>query len=517
MSKEFGRQHLAARANSGLSPAESPMSAPQQNQAAVRRPPLKVLYTVAEAYPLVKTGGLGDVAGALPQALLRAGIDIRVMLPAYAQVLDALENIKAGPDLGPVLGGYSARLLQATIPGSDVTAWLVDCPALYDRRANIYQTFAGEDWPDNHLRFGMLSRAAAMVAVAGQMAGWRPDILHANDWHTGLAPFYVRAWGAAAPRTVFTVHNMIYQGLFGRDVLPALGIASGGITNDILPAGLEFWGRMSFLKAGLVYADRVTTVSPSYAREVCAAPIGEGMDGVIRARLDGVVGIVNGIDEAVWNPATDLFIPSRYDTQNLGAKAANKAALSSLGLAISAARPLIGVVSRLVEQKGIDLVLEALPALLHEGAQLVVLGAGDGALEARLTAAAAAHPGDVAAVIGYDEGLAHRIIAGADMFLVPSRFEPCGLTQLYGQRYGTLPVVHRVGGLADTVRDMEDGFSFNELSAANIVNAVKRAIAVYRDEGSWRRIQRQAMAKMSGWDTCAKVYADLYAELSAPK
>jgi starch synthase len=517
MSKEFGRHHLIARAISGLwSPVESPMirpkpnPAPQSARAQSRRTPLKILYVVAEAFPLVKTGGLGDVAGALPQALMRAGLDVRLMLPAYAQVMDTLKDIKAGPDLGPLLGGHSARLLQATMPGSGVPVSLVDCPALYDRGENIYQTFTGEDWPDNHLRFGLLSRAAALVGLAGQMTGWRPDVLHANDWHTGLVPYYLHAWGGDVPRSVFTIHNIVYQGLFEREALSDLGIPG-----DVPPAGLEFWGRLSFLKAGLIYSDRVTAVSPTYAREVQTAPFGEGMEGVISARRDGITGIVNGIDETVWNPAADPFITRCYDADSLDGKAANKTALAPLGLEISPARPVIGVVSRLVEQKGIDLVLDALPALLRDGVQLVVLGTGDAPLEDRLLAAAAAHPGQVASVIGYDERLAHRIIAGADMILMPSRFEPCGLTQLYGQRYGSLPVVHKVGGLADTVHDMEDGFSFKDLSAAAVARAVKRAVAAYRDPKGWRRLQKQAMAKHSGWDACAKMYVDLYEEVTA--
>jgi starch synthase len=264
----------------------------------------------------------------------------------------------------------------------------------------------------------------------------------------------------------------------------------------------------------LVYSDRVTTVSPTYAREIRAAPAGEGMDGVVRARRDRVAGIVNGIDDTVWDPAQDPLIAAPFDAENPAAKTANKAALGALGLAISDTRPVLGIVSRLVRQKGIDLVLDALPAILRDGAQLVVLGSGESPLEDRLRAAAAAHLGQVAAVIGYDERLAHGIIAGADMILMPSRFEPCGLTQLYGQRYGSLPIVHRVGGLADTVQDMENGFTFKDLSAVEMAKAVRRAVACYRDPAVWRRMQRRAMAKRSGWDACAEQYLDLYDEMT---
>lgn len=505
MSKEYGRHALAAQ------PALSLVQTLAREDAAItsRRRTLKILFAVAEAYPLVKTGGLGDVASALPAALTRAGMDVRVLLPAYPHVLGALKNVGPGPDLGVLLGGHSARLLESEMPDTGVSLLLVDCPKLYARGGNIYQNFSGDDWPDNHLRFGLLARAAALVGVAGQLTGWRPDVVHANDWHTGLAPYYMRAWGGGIPKSVFTIHNMLYQGLFEGDLLADLAIPG-----EAPPPGIEFWGRASFLKAGLVHADRVTTVSPTYAREVRAPAFGEGLDGVVRARRDLVTGIVNGIDETVWNPATDLLIAKRYDSTRLDAKTVNKESLREHGLAVTPDRPILGIVSRLVPQKGLDLVMDALPAILKEGAQIIALGTGEPPLEDRLRTAAATYPGSVAALIGYDERLAHRIIAGADMILMPSRFEPCGLTQLYGQRYGTLPVAHRVGGLADTVHDMEDGFAFDGLSAAGVAKAIHRAIGVYRDQTAWRRLQIAAMAKRSGWDSCASHYLSLYQELT---
>jgi len=301
----------------------------------------------------------------------------------------------------------------------------------------------------------------------------------------------------------------VYQGLFEHEVLPDLAVAS----DKFSPAGLEFWGRVSFLKAGLVFADRVTTVSPTYAREVRRPPYGEGLEGVIRARRDEIIGIVNGIDEAVWGPESDSLIVKTYTAKTLADKFENKRALAHLGLQISPERPVLGLVSRLVAQKGIDLVLAALPAMVRDGAQLAILGSGDATLEASVAAAGPAHPGVVTATVGYDERLAHRIIAGSDMILMPSRFEPCGLTQLYGQRYGSLPVVHRIGGLADTVRDLEDGFSFTDLAAHGIATAVHRAIGVYRDGKAWRRMQERAMARKLGWDACANHYIDLYRDL----
>jgi starch synthase len=260
----------------------------------VQHTAMKILFVVSEAYPLVKTGGLGDVGGALPPALARHGVDVRVMMPAYPAALRSLEDIQPGPELGQLLGGHAARLLVSRMPDSDVRLWLVDCPSLYAREENIYN-----DWPDNHLRFGVLARAAAFMAIAGPVTGWRPDVVHANDWHTGLTPYYMKTWGGWMARSVFTIHNMVYQGLFDHEVLPDLAVA----TDKFSPAGLEFWGRVSFLKAGLVFADRVTTVSPTYAREVRRPPYGEGMEGVIRSRRDEIIGIVNGIDEAVWDPS----------------------------------------------------------------------------------------------------------------------------------------------------------------------------------------------------------------------
>jgi starch synthase len=428
------------------------------------------------------------------------------MMPAYPAALRMLDEISAGPELGELLGGHAARLLISKMPDSDVALWLVDCPTLYAREENIYN-----DWADNHLRFGVLARAAAFMAIAGTLTGWRPDIVHANDWHTGLTPYYLKTWGGRMPRSIFTIHNMVYQGLFDHDLLPELAVAS----DKFSPAGLEFWGRVSFLKAGLVFADRVTTVSPTYAREVRRPPYGEGMEGVIRARRDEIVGIVNGIDEQVWNPVHDPLIARTYSAKTLPDKLENKKALASLGLNISPERPVLGLVSRLVSQKGIDIVLAALPALVREGAQLAILGSGDAALEKNVAAAAAAYPGIVAARVGYDEGLAHRIIAGSDMILMPSRFEPCGLTQLYGQRYGSLPLVHRIGGLADTIRDLEDGFSFADLTALGVGAAVTRAIGYYRDAKTWRRMQERAMSKKLGWDACATHYIDLYRDLTS--
>lgn len=469
-----------------------------------------VLYVASEAYPLAKTGGLGDVAGALPSALSQLGVDVRVMLPAYDGILRTLDSagarVTSGPALENLLPGSSARLIHAEMPDSRVPLALVDCPELYARDANPYCGPDGRDWNDNYLRFALLARAAALVATDRNVSPWRPDIVHANDWHTGLLPYYMKM-SDAAPRSVFTVHNMAYQGLYDPVVLPQVGVSADSFT----PNGIEFWGKVSFLKAGLVYADRVTTVSPTYAEEIRESPEGKGLEGVLRMRNGSLVGILNGIDESVWDPTRDPHIVQTFDPANIALKSDNKAALrAAAGLPTFDTAPIVGVVSRLVEQKGIDVLLALLPALFATGAQIVVLGAGDPHLEERLTAAAAANPHRMSVSLGYDEIFAHRVIAGADILFVPSRYEPCGLTQLYAQHYGTIPVVHRVGGLADTVIDGEDGFAFDSLTPPAAMAALVRACAYYRKRPRWRAMQRRAMRKKSGWDTCAKRYMELY-------
>ncbi|MGE3335020.1 MAG: glycogen synthase GlgA [Rhodospirillaceae bacterium] len=469
-----------------------------------------VLYVASEAFPLAKTGGLGDVAGALPAALTKLGVDARIMLPAYDGVVRRLANagadIKPGPALQNVLGRFPVQLLRSEMPGTGVPLWLVDCPPLYARDAHPYAGPDGKEWNDNDVRFALLARVASIVSTHRDVNDWRPDIVHANDWHTGLLPYYLKQAGASA-RSVFTVHNMAYQGLYDPAVMDRVGIDPAEFT----PQGVEFWGKVSFLKAGLIYADRVSTVSPTYAQEIREPGEGKGLEGVLRMRGKHLAGILNGIDESVWNPMTDPHLVQPYDPANIALKADNKAALrASLDLPAVDTAPIVAIVSRLVEQKGIDILLALLPAYLNTGAQIVVLGSGDKHLESRLIAAAAAHPDQVAVRLGYDETFAHRVIAGADILFVPSRYEPCGLTQLYAQRYGTIPVVHRVGGLADTVTDEDDGFTFDALTPAAAVAALVRAGAYYRKRPRWRAMQRRAMHKHFGWDICARRTLDLY-------
>lgn len=471
--------------------------------------PLKILFVVAEAYPLVKTGGLGDVAGSLPPALRSLGVDARIMMPAYAEVLARIGSVRAQGSFGEILPGSRAYLLTGELPGSDVPVLLVNSPDLFERRGSPYQQPEGIDWPDNHLRFGLLSRAAALLGTAGSLAGWQPDLVHANDWHTGIVPLYVRMSPVPRPKTVFTIHNISYQGLFALPLAQSLGLADSAYT-----ANFEFWGKFSFLKAGLTLADCVSTVSPTYAREITMSGGGAGLEGVLATRGDRIVGITNGIDVTVWNPERDPFIAQPYSVAHLDLRAINTRELRR-EFGLPGDRPVAGVVSRLVEQKGIDVLLSAIPGLLRAGIDLVVLGAGEGPLERALMAAAATSPDRVGVRIGYDESLSHRIMAGSDLLLVPSRFEPCGLTQLYAQHYGAMPVVHRVGGLADTVRDYIDGFAFDELSPHALTVAVERALRVYSDTLSWRHLQIQAMTKEVGWNLCARHYYDLYRELAS--
>ncbi len=471
------------------------------------RTEMRVLHAAAEVFPLVKTGGLADVVAALPPALAQARADVRLLLPGLPPMLDAVLHARTVIDFGTVFGAPRVRLLAGRMPGTQLPVYLVDAPLLYRRGGGPYQASDGRDWPDNLQRFGLLGWVACQIASGGADESWAPQIVHAHDWHAALACAYLRAHPAPGVRSVYTVHNLAYQGLFPLEDHAVLGLSASFMS----PAGLEYHGQLSFMKAGLKFADRVTTVSPTYAREIATPEFGCGLDGVIRGRDGDVSGILNGIDSVVWNPATDAALAHRYDARRLEGKAACKAALQrETGLAEEPRAPLLLALSRLSSQKGLDLILAALPALLDEGVQVVVQGTGEPALEAAFRAAAAAHPGRVAAHIGYDETRAHRLMGGADMILVPSRFEPCGLTQLYGLRYGTVPVVRRVGGLADTVIDGETGFSFDRAHPGELAHAVRRAVQLYRQPPAWQALMQQGMACDFSWDGPARDYLALY-------
>ena len=458
---------------------------------------MRVLFVTPECAPLTKTGGLGDVSAALPAALRAQGNDVRVLLPRYREIDPAGAEERAQLRLL----GMDVRVLEKG------DCLLVDAPALYDRDGNPYQDAAGVDWPDNALRFGLLSRVAALLAGSASPLAWRPEVLHCNDWPTALAPVYLH-FEPARSGTVMTVHNLAFQGIFDAALLERLELPRATFAIE----GVEFYGRLSFLKGGLVYADAISTVSPTYAREILTEELGCGLDGVLRERRGVLRGILNGVDGEIWNPMTDPHIAERYSWTSLERKAANKLALQSrLNLAPALQAPLLGVVSRFTHQKGIDLLAGALDELVQLGAQVCVLGRGEHEHEAALSAAAARHPGCVACAIGFNEELAHLIEAGADMFLMPSRFEPCGLNQMYSQRYGTPPVARATGGLIDTIMDGETGFLFAPAESAALVAAVTRALAIYGDARRWRELQRRGMTRDFSWAGPARQYAGLYA------
>ncbi len=467
----------------------------------------KVLSVASECAPLVKTGGLADVVGALPGALASEGIEMRVLLPGYPAVLAAAKGFEVAGQMTKCFGG-TARLLTGTTGG--LSLMVVDAPHLFDRAGGLYGGPDGKDWPDNPERFAALCRAAAEISK-GELGDWRPDLVHCHDWQAGLVPYYLKRDKVAVP-TILTIHNVAFQGIAPLGLAKSLGIAKRDLTSKVA----EYWGQISTFKAGLVSADRLTTVSPTYAEELMTPEFGMGLDGVLRERKDDLSGILNGIDLSTWSPEVDAHI-QRYKTPR--GKSANKTRLrKEFGLPESSG-PLCVVVSRLSEQKGLDLLLQALPTLLGRDGQLVVLGTGDPTLEKAF--AAINHP-NVAVHIGYDEKLSHRMMAGGDAILVPSRFEPCGLTQLYGLRYGTLPVVALTGGLADTVipvtpatmaRQVATGIQFHPTTAEALSNALTRLCDLFDDQKMWSKVQRNAMAHPVGWDWSSAAYAALYSNL----
>jgi len=482
---------------------------------------MQVLYITAELYPWVKSGGLGDVAAALPPALIAEGIDVRLLLPGFRGFLDAFPGITDIARLTTPFAAERVRVCLTRLPGSESLAYLVDHPAFYDRPGNPYAGPDSSDWPDNHRRFGLFGWIAAELA-RGADPGWRPDILHGHDWHTGLAPAYLAARPPAAGHvpTVFTVHNLAYRGPFPGTIFPELALPPEFFSID----GVEFFGTVSFIKAGLFYSDRLTTVSPTYAREIQTPAFGWGLDGLLRARNNVLTGILNGVDPRFWDPRHDKNLPQTYCTEDAAAgKRAAKAVLQRrLGLEPGDGGPLHGAVSRLTPQKGLDLVLAGLPDLVTGGGQLALLGSGDDDLEQAFRAAAEQYRGRVGVAIGYDESLAHLIIGGSDVILVPSRFEPCGLTQLYALRYGALPLVRRVGGLADTVVDatatslaegVATGFAFDDDSPSALMSAIGRATELFREREIWQRMMRRAMTRDFSWAAAARLYAGVYRTL----
>jgi starch synthase len=477
---------------------------------------MNVLSVASEAYPIIKTGGLADVVGALPAALKAEGVATRTVLPGYPDVLKALGSAEEILQLPSFFGG-AARLLGGSC--AQLELFVLDAPHLFARPGNPYIAPDGTDWPDNAIRFAALGRIAADIGQ-GAIPSFVPDVVHAHDWQAGLTHAYLYYGDGLSPATVMTVHNLAYQGQFSRKLLSTIGLPPEAFSIE----GVEYYGAIGFLKAGLLFADRITTVSPTYAVEIQGPEAGMGLDGLLRGRKDRLSGILNGIDTSVWNPATDSHIAAVFDADQLENRTANKAALQRrLGLAVAPDAFLLGVISRLSWQKGLDLLLESLPTLQRDGMQMVVLGSGDADLQSRYRAAAESDPDRIGVLIGYDENLAHLIQAGADAIVVPSRFEPCGLTQLCALRYGAVPIVSRVGGLADTVIDANaaaiargaaTGVQFGPVTIDHLANALGRANALFHDKPIWKKMQMNGMAVDVSWRNSAKHYADLYRQIA---
>jgi starch synthase len=473
---------------------------------------LKVLSVASEIFPLVKTGGLADVAGALPGALKREGVLVRTLVPAYPAVKAKLAEVSTAGEYTDLFGG-PARVLAGAAAGLDLFA--LDAPHLYDRPGNPYLRPDGLDWPDNARRFAALARVGADIGL-GAIGAFRPEVVHAHDWQAALTPAYLHFASGLRPATVVTIHNLAFQGHFPLSAFGELGLPERALTID----GVEYFGGVGYLKAGLRLADRITTVSPTYAREITTPEFGMALDGLLRSRASALQGILNGIDDVVWNPAADPAVPQNYSALRIDMRARNKTALQSkLGLTPSADRPLFAVVSRLSDQKGLDLMLPALPQLVAKGGQFALLGSGERALEEGFADAAANQAGSIGCVFGYDERLAHLLQAGADFVVVPSRFEPCGLTQLCALRYGATPIVSRVGGLADTVIDAKKaatadgvatGLQFSPTSVEALSSALDRAFELFQDGATIRRMRLNGMRADVSWRGPAQRYAALY-------
>ncbi|MEL6584748.1 MAG: glycogen synthase GlgA [Pseudomonadota bacterium] len=471
---------------------------------------MKVLSVASEIYPQIKTGGLADVVGALPAALAAHGVETLSLVPGYPAIKRAVEG-RTSASLE--LLGQPVGLVRGRAAGLDIL--MLDCPALFDREGGPYTDAEGLDWPDNWLRFAVLGRAALAVAE-GAVEGFEPDLVHAHDWQAALAPVYLAYAGRPCP-SVMTVHNIAFQGQFAQTIFSRLGLPGAAMNID----GVEYYGDVGYLKGGMQLADAVTTVSPTYAEEIRQPRFGMGLEGVVAARGDAVHGIVNGIDVEAWNPAEDAALPSRYDAKHLARRKANRAALAEeFGLTDDG--PLFCVITRLTWQKGMDVLVQAIDGLVGRGGRLAVLGSGDAELEAAFQAAAERHQGRVGLFLGYSEPLAHRLQGGADAILIPSRFEPCGLTQLYGLRYGCVPVVARTGGLADTVIDanaaalnagVATGIVFDEVEDASLLRAIDRSVALFAQPKTWQRMMRNGMSSDVSWERSAAAYAALYKSL----
>jgi starch synthase len=475
---------------------------------------IEVLSVTAEIYPLIKTGGLADVAGALPAALADRGVTMRTLVPGYPAIMAKMTDGRVVAKFDDLFG-VKAKLIAGRAGGLDLI--VLDAPALYDRPGNPYLGPEGWDWPDNWKRFAALSWVASELG-GGLVEAYRPQVIHCHDWQAGLVPAYVKFGPSSSLKTVMTVHNMAFQGNFGGDIFGQLRLPPHAFAVD----GVEYYGGVGYLKAGIECADFVTTVSPSYAAEIRTQEFGMGLEGILNNRPSTVDGVLNGIDLEAWNPATDPALAQNYSVNTLQYRKANKAKLQETFGLDKSDGPLFAVVSRLTWQKGIDLIAANIDMMVASGGQLAVLGSGEVNLENAIRAAAQRYPGKVGLVTGYNEGLSHLIQGGADVMMVPSRFEPCGLTQLYALRYGCIPLVARVGGLNDTVidanvaaisADVATGVQFAPPSEGALANAIRRTLALYADEKSWKKMQKRGMKSEVSWQASARRYAELYASL----
>lgn len=472
---------------------------------------MNVLFVASECAPFIKTGGLADVIGAVPKALTASGVNVRTLIPSYPTMAKMVADATEVLHIDDLFGG-AARIVAITADGLDML--LLDAPHLFDRPGSIYLGSDGQDWADNDLRFAALSFAGAQIAM-GALGNWTPDVVNAHDWQAGLVPAYLAQSNQPTPPVVMTIHNIAFQGLFDATRLADLRLNSELFTQN----GVEYFGKIGFLKAGLALSAKITTVSPTYAVELLTPEFGMGLDGLLRARQSDLVGILNGIDLDIWDPVSDPALTKPYGVRTLKSKSANRAAVEDrFGLTPSDG-PIFCVISRLTSQKGLDLLLECLPDMVEQGGRLALLGSGDPALERAFIDAADQYPGMVGVVIGYDEALSHLLQGGSDAILIPSRFEPCGLTQLYGLRYGTIPIVARTGGLADTVIDANaaamvagcaTGFQFAPINATMLGQSIAQACALYQSPKNWAAMMRRAMRHPVGWDASAASYLEVY-------
>ncbi|MBK2111974.1 glycogen synthase GlgA [Francisella tularensis subsp. novicida FSC159] len=484
---------------------------------------MRVLHVCSELYPILKTGGLADVTAALPPALASFGVNSRVLVPGFPAFMNAIKDKQLLINIPSRFGAEEINIFLAKVPNTKIDIYVIDAPSLFARPGNPYADSSNQAYADNYLRFALLGWVAARISE-GLDAKWKPEIVHSHDWHAGLVPAYIKASelasGKKAVKTVFTVHNLAYQGLFPMSVFAELDLPGIFLSMN----GLEFYGQVSFMKAGLYFADKITTVSPTYAKEIQTYEQGCGLEGLLADRHNDLYGVLNGVDPQIWNPKKDSLIATNYSSTTVATgKAKCKLALQQMmGLAEKEDALLFGIVTRLTEQKGLNLLVEAIGGITSRGGQIVLLGSGDKALEEVFLAAAKKYSKSIAVQIGYDEEQAHRIIAGSDVIMVPSRFEPCGLTQLYGLTYGTLPLVHKVGGLADTVIDSSlenladgtaTGFVFDEFSVESLTLAIRRAFALYNRKTDWKKVRKTAMQQQVTWDSSAEKIYQIYKNL----